>query len=119
MKLKAIVGVSGVVLAMSAPGAFAATCEGVDQCAELTALCNAIADPSNFFLNERDRNGLITKTIDADGKLAKGKLADADQKLDDIDAKLHQLDEAAKPKISEEAHDILHAAVDDARICTN
>jgi hypothetical protein len=59
----------------------------------------------------------MSKVLAAGEKLYQGKTGDADQKLGDYEAKLDQLEEAAKPKISMGDYSTLSGYLGDARAC--
>ena len=83
---------------------------------ELSDLCDAIYGSSET-LSQRTKNGLMTKVFDAEDKLGQEKVEDAIQKLDDIDTKIHALDDAKKPKIDEGDFANIHTSLEAAQDC--
>ena len=82
---------------------------------ELTTLCNHTSDADS--LKTRDRNGLIGKVLNANVKLTQDKVSDASGKLDNYDTKLNDLNDASKPKISNEDFVTLMDDVLKAQMC--
>ena len=87
-----------------------------DCFAELETLCNDTSDAGSP-LKTRDQNGLIGKVLSANVKLDINKVSDASGKLDDYEDKLNALNDAGKPKISDEDFVILLGDVHDAQMC--
>jgi hypothetical protein len=81
----------------------------------LTTLCDDTSDAGS--LKTRDQNGLIGKVLNANVKLTQDKVSDASKKLDDYDTKLNALNDARKPKISDEDFVKLLGDVLDAQMC--
>ena len=113
---------ASVLTALSLP-AFAGKPAAVD-CAdlvdsacisELESLCIATEDATS--LESRDRNGMLGKLLSSNVKLTQDKVAEASAKLDDYEAKLNLLNEATKPKISDEDFVALLAELLEAQIC--
>ena len=92
----------------------------------LKALCDATDDaadalfhstPQSFPIKDRDREGLVSKVLGAGIKLSQGKTEDAEDKLSEYEVKLDQLDNALKPKITDDDADALSAALYNAQLC--
>ena len=140
-KTFSVVSVSvATALALSATGAFAAkpgsptlpacavyyTDNAAEYCNdepefELQALCIAIEDagPPDGSLKDRDAATMKSKDYGAVIKINEEKYEDAASKLMDIEYKLDQLVNAAKPKISEDDADAISGALIDAQLCVD
>lgn len=84
---------------------------------ELSDLCKAIESAKS--LKDRDRDGMIGKTIGADIKLEQYKTSDADAKLVNIEEKLDSLANAPKPKIDEDDANAISEALTPAQTCVD
>ena len=82
---------------------------------ELESLC--IATENAGSLKNRDRNALVGKVLGANVKLVQDKVDDGGAKLDDYDRKLNALNEARKPKISEDDFGTLLEGLLAAQLC--
>jgi hypothetical protein len=82
---------------------------------ELDTLCKATSAADS--LGTRDQNGLIGKVLSANVKLTQNKVSGADKKLENYFDKLNDLNEARKPKISDEDFVKLLGDVLDAQMC--
>jgi hypothetical protein len=97
------------------PSASATCADLVDSAciSQLESLCLATEDADS--LKNRDRNALVGKVLTTNVKLAQDKVGDA--KLDDYDKKLNALNDADKPKISNDDFMVLLGELLAAQMC--